>query len=344
MKNIPVIILFFCMTSSLFSQKISKEEYICKYYEIAVNEMQNYGIPASITMAQGILESACGNGSLAKEANNHFGIKCHEWTGPTVYKDDDRKNECFRKYFEAEDSYKDHSLFLATRDRYAFLFELDIYDYKAWAKGLKKAGYATDPHYPDKLIRLIEASELYLLDAYALSEHPEKEKLPKAIKHHPELYETPLQSNDKEDNKEKKEKKKYKKPSHRRPKPNVHSIPENVLVSDYGIPYVVVQEDITYSELAMKYHLKEWEIYKFNDLDNSLEKPGIGERIYLDYKAHKAIKGKFTHTVVEGETMHEISQQYGIRLKSLYKINGMDKGTQAPSGSIIKLNKKATAD
>jgi len=146
-------------------------KYINKYSEVAKEEMRQYGIPASITMAQGILESAAGTSYLARTANNHFGIKCGEdWEGPRVFKDDDHKNECFRKYKNPEESFRDHSEFLAKRKRYAFLFRLPPSDYEAWAKGLKKAGYATDPSYPSKLIYLIEKYELDRLDDQVLNE------------------------------------------------------------------------------------------------------------------------------------------------------------------------------
>ena len=144
----------------------STTEYITFFKAIAIHEMKLYGIPESITLAQGILESGSGRGRLARDANNHFGIKCHDWTGPRVYHDDDRAHECFRKYNDPNQSYRDHSLFLAKRKRYANLFKHKPTDYKAWAKGLKKAGYATDPKYPQKLISLIERYELYQYDIF----------------------------------------------------------------------------------------------------------------------------------------------------------------------------------
>jgi len=141
------------------------EDYIRDYASIAQEEMKLYKIPASITLAQGILESGAGNGDLTRRANNHFGIKCHDWNGEKVYHDDDRRGECFRKYEHAKYSYRDHSLFLSGRGRYSELFELDPDDYEGWAKGLRKAGYATDRKYPDKLIDLIERYELYKYDS-----------------------------------------------------------------------------------------------------------------------------------------------------------------------------------
>lgn len=139
--------------------------YIEQFREVAKDNMRQYGIPASITLAQGILESGAGNGRLAKEANNHFGIKCHtNWTGETITHDDDALQECFRKYRHASESFKDHSQFLTSRTRYNSLFKLSKDDYKGWAKGLRQAGYATDPGYPDKLIGIIERYELYKYD------------------------------------------------------------------------------------------------------------------------------------------------------------------------------------
>ncbi|WP_100612140.1 glucosaminidase domain-containing protein [Confluentibacter lentus] len=152
----------------------STEDYIATFSAIAQEEMRLYGIPASITIAQGILESSSGKGRLSVEANNHFGIKCHDWTGDRIYHDDDASQECFRKYVDAKYSYRDHSLFLTTRPRYSKLFDLKKNDYEAWAKELKAAGYATDRKYPDKLISLIERYELHKLDEAVIGYKYEK--------------------------------------------------------------------------------------------------------------------------------------------------------------------------
>lgn len=165
------IIMYLCLLTIGFNSVISAprknkayEDYIRKYRSIAVDEMKKYHIPASITLAQGLLESGAGKSLLARKSNNHFGIKCgSSWRGRTVRHDDDRRNECFRAYRRAKDSYEDHSKFLRTGARYAFLFRLKITDYKGWAKGLKKAGYATDPRYATRLIDIIE---LYDLNQY----------------------------------------------------------------------------------------------------------------------------------------------------------------------------------
>ena len=156
---------------------LNTEDYVKYYSNIAMDEMIQFGIPASITLAQGILESGAGKGRLAVQANNHFGIKCHDWDGKKIYHDDDEKQECFRKYDNPEYSYRDHSLFLSNRGRYSFLFDLKRDDYKQWAKGLKKAGYATDPKYSQKLIDLIERYQLYKYDNIVLKKKNKQYKV-----------------------------------------------------------------------------------------------------------------------------------------------------------------------
>jgi flagellum-specific peptidoglycan hydrolase FlgJ len=157
-------------TSNVKTYEEEIKLYVASFHEIAKNSMKTHGIPASIILAQGILESGAGKGKLAQSANNHFGIKCHTgWTGDSVKHDDDAEQECFRKYTQPSESYKDHSLFLTSRSRYATLFKLDKGDYQSWARGLKTAGYATDVKYPDKLIGLIERFELYKYDNEVLN-------------------------------------------------------------------------------------------------------------------------------------------------------------------------------
>ena len=160
--QITIIYLLICL--SVLGQNMTREQYIEHYREDAIIQMHKHKIPASITMAQGILESSNGNSRLAVKGNNHFGIKCHNWDGKKIFEDDDKKNECFRKYKNALASFEDHSLFLKKYNRYAFLFDFKITDYKAWAKGLKTAGYATNKKYADLLIKLIEENQLYELD------------------------------------------------------------------------------------------------------------------------------------------------------------------------------------
>ena len=178
MRNRLVLFLLLAILSGLFSCKAYKplisssepsqtvHDYINSYKDLAVTEMKRTGIPASITLAQGIIESDCGHSSLAREANNHFGIKCHDdWTGPTIMHNDNRRNECFRKYTRPEESFYDHSDFLKSGSRYSFLFSINSTDYRAWAHGLKKAGYATNPDYANMLIRTIEENNLWYFDA-----------------------------------------------------------------------------------------------------------------------------------------------------------------------------------
>ena len=162
MKVFCFLVSFFCLYS--VSSQSKSELYIKQYSELAVSEMKEFGIPASITLSQGILESGNGESYLATEGKNHFGIKCHDWEGEEIYADDDKENECFRKYKKVQQSYRDHSEFLTTHSRYSSLFELEITDYKGWAKGLKKAGYATSPTYAKKLISIIERYNLQEFD------------------------------------------------------------------------------------------------------------------------------------------------------------------------------------
>ena len=187
------------LSNSIFGQEISRKEYIEKYASLAVKQMHQYKIPASITLAQGILESNNGNSRLAVKANNHFGIKCHGWEGKKIFADDDKKNECFRNYKNVFESFVDHSLFLNKYSRYEFLFNYKITDYKSWAKGLKKAGYATNSKYPELLIKIIEENKLYQFDREKIDEnlisskrniymHPNKIKY--VISQNQETYET----------------------------------------------------------------------------------------------------------------------------------------------------------
>lgn len=165
-KKINLVLSFIMLISlnKISSQNLTRKQYITKYSALAIKQMRQYKIPASITLAQGILESNNGNSKLAVKANNHFGIKCHGWEGKKIFEDDDKKNECFRKYKSPLESFKDHSIFLNKYSRYAFLFDFKITDYKSWARGLKKAGYATNKKYPELLIKIIEDNKLNIYD------------------------------------------------------------------------------------------------------------------------------------------------------------------------------------
>jgi len=297
------------LSSSVQSSKISREEYIERYSPLAVSLMKETGIPASITIAQGLLESASGNSTLAMEARNHFGIKCHSWRGDGYMKYENGRKECYRSYRKAEDSYRDHADFLRYRDRYAFLFELDAKDYKGWAYGLRKAGYAEDPDYPKKLIKLIEDNDLSRFDEGNISLPPTPGFVQRPVKVKPkknsQLYKISL---------------------------------DRELLSTNGVTYIKAFGWETYSSLAEEYDLFTQELLHFNDLksDRRIER---GTVVYLERKKSKGAKYLEKHVVEEGETLYALSQRYAVRLKSLYKMNNIVPGDEAIPGTIIKLRK-----
>jgi LysM repeat protein len=286
-------------------RSISRNEYIDMWKDEAIHQMVKYNIPASITLAQGILESANGNSELARYANNHFGIKCHGWTGETILKDDDHKNDCFRKYMTAHESFEDHSVFLQ-KSRYQFLYNYEITDYKSWAKGLKKAGYATNPKYPELLIKLIEQHELYKYDKMqgeVAAKDPNLTTEPGMTQ--PLAIEASSMV-------------------------NVHLIE----VSQNKIKFVTVKAGDTYYKIAKEFDLGLWQLYKYNDLTKE-DVLLPGDVIYLQPKKNKS-KKEF-HTVEKGETMKDIAQQYGIKLKKLYKHNEGVFGHDLEEGQKINL-------
>src|SRR5258705_3363489 len=245
MKNgIILTSLLFCQ--SVFAQTVSAQpdkyrmtqrDYIDKYKNDAVKDMLKTGVPASITLAQGLFESESGNSDLAREANNHFGIKCHnEWTGETFHKDDDEKNECFRKYNSVLESFDDHSNFLRTRDRYAFLFALDITDYKGWARGLKKAGYATNPEYAQKLIKIIEDFQLHELEKG--------------------MQNLPLTASAKNDSPESLHRNNVNRIVSEKPVAKEH------LHSENDVPYILAKEGDSYFSIANEHNMRLWQSLK----------------------------------------------------------------------------------
>ena len=279
---IPVLFLLLILPplSSSFAQ--SPEAYIQKYSSIAQDQMRKYGVPASITLAQGILESGSGKSKLAAEANNHFGIKCHDtWNGATMHIDDDAPNECFRKYKSVEQSFEDHSVFLK-KPRYEELFLLEITDYKGWAQGLKKCGYATSSTYAKNLIDLIEKYELTQFDTEQ--------------------------------------------------KPNEHSVFVNI--SNNRIKYVSAKKKETLKELSERTGLSEQLLSKYNDLE---EGHGFKEKevVYLQPKRFKGSVKE--HKVKRGESIRDISQQYGIRIHSIERKNDLEKGAELKTGIVLKL-------
>ncbi len=306
-KHAKSLFLLYLLPFCLIAQKISRTEYINLYKHTAVQEMKRTGIPASITMAQGILESNSGNSKLARKANNHFGIKCHkDWNGPTIKHDDDKRNECFRKYNSAEESFKDHSEFLQKGKRYAFLFEYDPTDYKKWARGLKKAGYATNPRYAKKLIELIERHDLHQLD---------NEKVKLAYRKN-------------------KQKKDYKSTEEYAISNGKHTVQEKNRVS-----YVVAREGDTYASLTEEFNKMRWELRKYNDVPQGVE-PAPGQIIYLQPKRNRAALGNKHYTIKEGETMWYVSQKFAVKLTKLYKKNRMEPGSEPNVGQKIWLRRK----
>lgn len=332
MRKVSIIILYLALISGLFSCKVyrpvvqvsgsepSAEDYIYKFKDLAVYEMKRTGIPASITIAQGMIESDFGRSRLAREANNHFGIKCHnDWTGPTMYKNDDRRNECFRRYSKPEESFYDHSDFLRSGSRYSFLFDIGPSDYKGWARGLKKAGYATNSDYANMLIRKIEEYNLMDLDqVYSSAKLPGRSTI--AVN----PFVVPQDTI-----------------STLKPAPVSNAgiavaarIPR--IMENNRIHYILVKDGDTREKIENEFQLLKWELPRYNELDSNFPLTP-GQILYLQPKREKAEPGKDFYTTVEGDTMYLISQKYGIKLKSLYEMNRMEEGSQPETGKKLWL-------
>ena len=283
----------------LAADKSAQDKYIEKYSAIAVSEMKRSGVPASITLAQGLVESRAGLSPLAVKGNNHFGIKCHnDWKGKKMYYDDDARGECFRVYPTAEQSFRDHSDFLRYKDRYKSLFDLKPTDYKGWAYGLKKAGYATDTAYPAKLIKVIEDYRLYRFDS------GEKMELPEA----PLAIEAPKKIDPVAYKKEYNEEFRF-------------QLARNVMARN-GVPFVTSFKGESYSSIAISQGLFVKELLRFNDLKSEVPLKE-GTVVFLQMKKRKADKGLDKYIVDrDGEDLWEISQRFGVRLSSICKLNG----------------------
>lgn len=307
----PTFFFILLITHSLLSfSQISRTEYIQRYQVLAIQEMNRSGVPASITMAQGCLESADGNSELSKKSNNHFGIKCKSgWRGQKVYYDDDAKNECFRKYKTVEDSYIDHTNFLMNNSRYESLFKLKPTDYKGWAHGLKRAGYATAKTYANRLIEIIETNKLHRLDYKMnldeITAFEQKQMGSKGISN----------------------------------SLTINAFQSHQIIKRNRIKSVVARKGDTYEIIAQELELKEWILYKFNDQTESY-RPQENEIVYIQSKKRKTPKNILTHKVQPGETMHYISQMYGIKLKSLRRRNHIKKDQQPAPEQIIYLRKR----
>jgi len=265
------------------------QDYIDEYKDVAIDQMLRYNIPASITLAQGLLESGAGRSELSRKGNNHFGIKCHGWTGRTMHHDDDASQECFRAYDSAVESYEDHSKFLTQKPRYASLFRLSRGDYKGWAHGLKAAGYATNPQYAYSLINIIETYKLQQYDNAKTYDHF-------IVQHQAKQTKETVS-----------------------PTAGEHVI--KMCNKNY---YVIARKGDTFRTIGKELGVSYRKLAKYNERDKNdvLEK---GDIVYLKKKrtkADKSFKNK-PHTVKPGESMYSISQKYGIRLKNLYKMNGL---------------------
>ena len=309
MKRIVAILLVLVFAVS--ATEGPYEKYISKYSSVAVSEMHRTGVPASITLAQGIIESAAGQSTLATKANNHFGIKCHsDWKGRKTYKDDDKANECFRVYPNAAASFRDHSDFLRYKDRYKFLFDLEPTDYKGWARGLKQAGYATDPGYAAKLIKVIEDYELYRYDGLAADDVPEA----------PHAIEQPVEVSKVADARE-----------------VIRFSLSRDVVEINGIPCVYAVEGDTYASLATANDLFLGEILGFNDLRRE-EPLRPGDIVYLKNKKPKGARGLDKYIVGEdGESLRDIAQRFGVRLSSLRSLNHLKPTATLLEGDTILL-------
>ena len=326
MKRAVLILLFALVgvvsVSAAAKVRQTREEYVEKYKAIAIAHMERYGIPASITMAQGILESDSGNSHLSKSSNNHFGIKCKKsWKGDRVYHDDDAKGECFRAYPSVEASYQDHADFLDQSPRYDSLFTYQSDDYRSWARGLKACGYATAPDYAERLVKIIESMKLYLLDKenggkiYSAAKN--------AVANTEAWFESNLATSDEQIN-----------PNSFRVTVNSHR--------GYGVYrtnhtyYVVAKEGDTFESLSGAFDISPKMLRKFNDVEpkGQLSK---GDVVYIERKKTQWLGNMLQHKVVRDENLYSLSQSYGIRLKSLMKLNRLSKGEDVTKGDIIRL-------
>lgn len=322
LKRLFVFTVLFCLILQGYAngqRRFTREEYIETYRDIAIEEMRTNGIPASIKLAQGILESGFGNSELATRANNHFGIKCNGWTGRSVLQDDDAKNECFRAYNDPVESFRDHSQFLRTRPWYAPLFELDPTDYKAWAHGLRRAGYATNPRYAQLLIRVIEENNLSQYDKMAMNMLAELPASPN-LRNASSRPASPAQTQTVEDF------------------APVSFEAVRVVQTNNRIRFIIARQSDTPERLAEELSMRAWQIERYNELgaDRQIQP---GQIVYLQPKRKQGTKP--VHIVQPGETMYDIAQQHGIRLDQLLGRNNMQAWQQPQPGQKVLLRGRA---
>ena len=319
MKNLALL-LTLLFPLSLFAQRITPEEYIQTYKDIAIREMKIHKIPASITLAQGLLESGAGNSALAREAKNHFGIKCHKgWEGDTYIMDDDAKDECFRKYRNAEESFRDHSEFLSGRSRYAALFDLEITDYRGWAKGLKAAGYATNPKYAQLLIDRIDLYDLTKYDKIALGQMTDDDQLPD-IAPEDELLELAYSPNDR----------------------SVFELVDmtaekRFIYENNGVRFVFAKEGETPEGLAAAFGVKYKKFCEYNLLRRPDEMVfHSGDVVYLAKLKNRNWKAK-KYTVQEGETLRDVALRFAVKPERILSKNSLKEGTRLRAGQVLWL-------
>ncbi len=350
-KTFIALLASFCLVSVTFAQK-EKERiayYVQQYKELAMAEMIRTGVPASITLAQGVLETGMGQSDLALNANNHFGIKCKaEWKGETIYHDDDEKGECFRKYPSVEDSYKDHSDFLRKRPNYASLFLLDITDYNGWAYGLKKAGYATNPTYPQRLLRIIEENNLHQYTLLALQQkqgmisdalatnNPVAAKEVKLIEHKP----APVKSNAVVEAIEASVEEAIVKKA---------TTPEEVKTTNYPSGIFTINDTKVFFAgagtsllaIANNHKISYSKLLEFNELTGKRDILENDQLIFVEKKPKKCFKE--VHIVAADETLEDIAQKEGIQLASMLELNHLQKGMKPAIGEKLFLKAKAVS-
>ena len=316
-RRIVLTAILSLMAAGLFAQRLTREEYILTYKHMASATMERYGIPASIVMAQALLESDNGNSRLARVANNHFGIKCGgRWNGETTKHDDDAKNECFRVYGSAEESFRDHGAFLDGSPRYDKLFNLQEDDYKAWAHGLRECGYATNPNYGPMLIKIIEDNKLYLLDRGV--EVAYTDIRPEVA---PVVVDRPTDGRTVDAD---------------RYTVVIDRTTGRELRYNDGVPYIIVLPEDTFISIARDFRIGTKKLLKLNDLPDS-RALAPGEIVYIDRKNRRPADGPSVHTAQPGETLHAVSQQYALRLKVLAKRNGMETEAVLRGGEVVRI-------
>jgi len=323
MKKLLTIVVILCCGSMTIAQNLTPEQYIEQYKDIAIREMKRMGVPAAITLAQGLLETESGNSDLVKKSNNHFGIKCkNNWSGNGVSHDDDLRGECFRTYKNAEESYRDHSNFLRGSDRYAFLFTLNPADYKGWAYGLKKAGYATNPKYPAVLIKHIEQYNLQQYSEMALGEVPKFEPGKyESDKEIPFVYAEDSGSVN------------MSSPANNIEATSSNDISEST-VSINNIQCTFAKKGTSLLAIATKNDIQLNKLLQYNDL----EKDGLLDRDQLIFLEKKSNKGLTEFYLLKpGEGLHDVAQKNGIQLQYLLDYNQLDKYAAPTVGTKLYL-------